>query len=64
MPKIKTHKGISKVIKVKKGGTIKFAKSGRNHNTGKKGSAFNRKMRKSSLLSKADHNRLKKLINK
>lgn len=62
MPKIKTHKGLSKVVKVRPSGSVKVTKPGARHNTGKKNSAFNRKTRKGSLLSKADHNRLKGLI--
>lgn len=62
MPKIKTHKGVSKVLKIRKGGTISIGKPGSRHNTGKKNSVVNRKNRKGSVLSKADHNRLKNLI--
>ena len=62
MPKIKTHKGTAKVLKVRKGGSIKKYKPGSRHNTGSKSTSFNRKMRKGSALSKADHNRLKNII--
>ena len=34
MPKQKTHKGMSKVFKVRPGGTIKKGKPGVRHNTG------------------------------
>ena len=62
MPKIKTHKGLSKVLKVRKGGTVKIYCPGSRHNTGSKSSKFNRKNRKGNSLSKADQNRLKNLI--
>lgn len=62
MPKIKTHKGTKKVLKVRKGGTISIGRPGSRHNTGSKSAVINRKNRKGSLLSKADQNRLKNLI--
>lgn len=62
MPKLKTHKGVKKVLKIRKGGTISIGKPGSRHNTGKKNSVINRKNRKGSTLSKADQNRLRELI--
>jgi len=62
MPKLKTHKGVKKVLKVRKGGTISIGAPGERHNTGKKNRKFNRKNRKGSTLAKADQNRLKSLI--
>jgi len=62
MPKIKTHKGTAKVLKVRNGGSIKIGKPGSRHNTGSKPASFNRKSRKGSNLSKADQNRLKNII--
>ena len=59
MPKLKTHKGVAKVTKVRPGGTIKIGAPGSRHNTGKKNAASNRKKRSGSLLSKGDYNRLK-----
>lgn len=59
MPKIKTHKGIKKVLKVRKGGTISIGRPGSRHNTGKKTTSLNRKNRKGSVLSKSDAKRLK-----
>ena len=57
MPKIKTHKGTAKVLKVRKSGKVKIYCPGSRHNA-----KFNRKNRKGNSLSKADHNRLKNLI--
>ena len=61
MPKIKTHKGISKVANKRKN-DYKIGRPGSRHNTGKKSASANRKNRKGSNLSKADQNRLKNLI--
>lgn len=62
MPKLKTHKGVKKVLKVRKGGTISIGRPGSRHNTGKKSRKINRKNRAGSTLAKADQNRLKSLI--
>ncbi len=59
MPKIKTHKGTKKVLKVRKGGTVAIGRPGSRHNTGKKNASANRKNRKGSVLSKSDSKRLK-----
>ena len=62
MPKLKTHKGTKKVLKIRKGGTIKIGKPGSRHNTGKKNASFNKEARKGSSLSKADKSRLRDII--
>lgn len=59
MPKQKTHKGLSKKIKVRPGGSTKIGRPGGNHKTGFKPTKFNRKNRKGNVLSKADANRYK-----
>ena len=61
MPKLKTHKGSSKVFRKRKN-DYKIGRPGSRHNTGSKSTNLNRKNRKGSQLSKADHNRLKNLI--
>jgi len=61
MPKIKSHKGYSKVLDVRDGGSIKIGHPNTRHNTGKKNAASNRRGRKASELNKADANRLKKV---
>mgnify|MGYP000304368646 CR=1 FL=1 len=61
MPKIKTHKGTAKVVNKRKN-DFKIGRPGSRHNTGDKPTSANRKNRKGSNLSKADHNRLKNLI--
>ena len=62
MPKFKTHKGTKKVLKIRKGGSIKIGKPGSRHNTGKKNASFNQNARKGSSLSRADQNRLRDII--
>ena len=62
MPKLKTHKGTKKVLKIRKGGSISIGRPGSRHNTGKKNAGLNRKNRKGSSLSKADQNRLRDII--
>lgn len=62
MAKQKTHKGISKKIIVRKGGSTKIGRPGGNHKTGLKPTDFNRKNRKGSSLSKGDANRYKRAI--
>ena len=64
MPKMKTHKGIAKVCKVRPGGTIKIGTPGSRHNTGKKNAASNRKSRKGSLLSASDYKGVKDILGK
>lgn len=62
MGKVKTHSGLSKVLKVRKSGTITLRPSGLNHKTGKKSGAVNRAKRKNAILNKSDYKRLKKAI--
>ena len=58
----KTHKGTKKVLNVRQSGSISIGRPGSRHNTGSKSAAYNRKNRKGSTLSKADSNRLKRII--
>ena len=58
----KTHKGTKKVLNVRQSGSISVGKPGSRHNTGSKNTNYNRKARKGSALSKADSNRLKRII--
>ena len=62
MPKQKTHKGTAKVLNVRNSGSITIGCPGSRHNTGKKSTTHNRKMRTGSTLSSADRSRLKNLI--
>lgn len=58
----KTHKGTKKVLNVRQSGSITVGHPGSRHNTGNKNTAFNRTKRAKSALSKADSNRLKRII--
>ena len=58
----KTHKGIKKVLNVRQSGSITVGHPGQRHNTGSKNAAYNRNKRSKSNLSKADTNRLKRII--
>ena len=58
----KTHKGTKKVLNVRQSGSITVGHPGQRHNTGSKNAAFNRNKRSKSDLSKADANRLKRII--
>ncbi len=60
--KLKSHKGTQKVLNVRDGGSIKMGHPGTRHNTGKKNAASNRSGRVQSSITKADANRLKKVI--
>lgn len=62
MAKMKKHSGLSKVLKVRSGGTITFKQPGLNHKTGKKSGSVNRKKRKSKGLNSSDLARLKRTI--
>ena len=58
----KTHKGTKKVLNIRQSGSITVGKPGSRHNTGDKPTKFNRNARSKSNLSKADSNRLKRII--
>lgn len=60
--KMKTHKGLKKVINVRQSGSMTVQKQGVLHNTGKRTSKTNRQKRNSNGLNKSDYNRIKDLI--
>ena len=62
MPKMKSHGGISKKIRVRNSGSAKIGHVGANHNSGKKPTDFKRKARKGSVLSSGDARRYKGLV--
>ena len=62
MPKQKTHKASSKVLRKKKNGNIVYKKSGGNHKTAKDTSKQIRQRRKQGTLAKGEANRLKSFI--
>ena len=62
MPKQKTHKASSKVLKKKKNGNLVYKKSGGNHKTAKDTSKQIRQRRKQGTLAKGEASRLKSVI--
>jgi len=62
MPKIKTHKGASKRVRVTKTGKIKRRKAFQSHNLEKKSSTRKRVYRRSQGVAKADIKKIRKLI--
>ncbi len=62
MPKQKTHKASSKVLKKKKNGSLTYKLSGGNHKTAKDTSKQIRQRRKKGTLAKGEASRLKAVI--
>jgi len=62
MPKQKTHKASSKVLKKKKNGSLTYKLSGGNHKTAKDTSKQIRQRRKKGTLAKGEASRLKTVI--
>ena len=62
MPKQKTQKASSKVLKKKKNGTLTYKTSGGNHKTAKDSSKQIRQRRRKGLLAKGEASRLKSVI--
>ena len=60
--KMKTHKGMKKVFKVRKSGSITMSHQGVLHNTAKRTSKTNRQKRNGQELNKSDYKRIKDLI--
>ena len=62
MPKQKTHKASSKVLKKHKSGVITYKKQGGNHQTAKDTAKAVRQRRKAGKLSKGTVDKLKNVI--
>ncbi len=62
MGKLKTHKGLKKVVNKRQSGSITIGHQGSRHNTGSKTAKANRGFRKRASISKADQSRLKNII--
>ena len=62
--KAKSHKGLSKVIKVRKSGSIKFQPAMKNHKLTHKSNQSRRRRHHESEMHSSDVKRLKDLINK
>ena len=62
MGKQKTHKASSKVLKLKKNGTVTYKKGNGNHKTAKDSSKAVRQRRNKGTLSKGMTDRLKSVL--
>lgn len=62
--KAKTHKGLAKVIKVRKGGSIKYQPANKLHQTANRSNASRRRRHQASELSTGDYKRIKDIIKK
>ena len=62
MPKMKSHRGASKRFKSTASGKLKRKKAYHSHILNKKSTKRKRNLRKSTLVSAADHKNVKKMI--
>lgn len=62
MPKMKTRRAAAKRFKVTGSGEFKRSKAFKQHILEKKGPARKRNLRKAGLVSKADHERVSKML--
>lgn len=62
MPKLKTHKGIKKRVKVTKSGKIKSRKGFKSHILTKKSSKRKRQLKKPKMMNKTHQKKYKKLL--
>ena len=62
MPKMKTHKGASKRLKVTASGRLKRYKANHSHILTKKNQKRKRRLRKGDLIDGVDEKRMKRLL--
>ena len=62
MPKMKSHRGASKRFKTTASGKLKRKKAYHSHILNKKSTKRKRNLRKSTLVSVADHKNVKQMI--
>ena len=60
--KMKTHKGLKKVLNVRQSGSISKSRQGVLHNTGKNSAARASSKKKGTALSKSDYKRIKDML--
>ena len=60
--KMKTHKGLKKVLNIRQSGSISIKSQGTRHNTGKNSAKRSRQKRKSNGLHSSDLKRVKDII--
>lgn len=63
MPKMKTHRGAAKRFKRTGSGKIKRNRAYKSHLMASKSQSRVRRLRKSGLVSSADHKRINRLLN-
>ena len=63
MPKLKTHRGAAKRFKRTGSGKLKRSKAYKSHMMASKSPDRVRRLRKSALVSSADHKRVARLLN-
>ena len=64
MPKIKTHSGAKKRFKMSKNGKPMRAHANKSHILTKKSTKRKRGLRQSTILTSADHKRIKNVLDK
>lgn len=62
MHKMKSHRGTAKRIKLTGSGKAKHNRAGKNHNLETKSATRRRRLRQSTVLSKSDQHRTKRLL--
>ena len=62
MPKMKTHRGAAKRLKITGSGKIKRHKANKSHILTKKTTKRKRHLRQSDLVAKSDEKRMKKIL--
>jgi len=62
MPKLKTHKGVAKRVKVTKSGRVKRHQAFHRHLATGKGSNRRRRLKRAVLCTHAEERRLKRLL--
>jgi large subunit ribosomal protein L35 len=62
MPKMKSHSGMSKRVRITGSGKVVRQKSGKRHNLEKKPSTMTRRMTGTTQVSSADAKRVKRLL--
>jgi len=62
MPKMKPHSGMKKRVRVTGGGKLLAEPAGKRHKLEGKSPKRRRKLRKATMVSKADQPRLKRLV--
>ncbi|MDO5569112.1 MAG: 50S ribosomal protein L35 [bacterium] len=60
--KMKTHKGLKKILNIRQSGSVTIGHQGGRHNTGKKTAKASRRVSTRKGLSNSDYKRVKDLI--